>query len=88
MNDSNEKLLNIGYGNFVMISRILSILSSDSSPMKRLKDEAKKRSQLIDSTQGRKTRSIIICDNNHIFLSGLTPETLASRFTNIENEDK
>ena len=71
-----------------MISRVISILSSDSSPMKRLKDEAKQRGQLVDSTQGRKTRSIIICDSNHVFLSGLTPETLASRFSNVNSEDE
>lgn len=86
MSEVNEKLLNLGYGNYVMISRVVAILSSDSLPMKRLKEEAKKRSQLVDATQGRKTRSMVICDNNHLFLSGLTSETLSNRFTNVESE--
>ena len=82
-----SRLVNLGYNNFVLIARVLAILSPESSPMKRLKDEARKRGQLVDATQGRKTRSIIVTDNNHVFLSGLTPETLSGRFANIDREE-
>lgn len=84
MSDSKEKLLNLGYGNFVLVPRLLAILSPDSSPMRRVKDEAKERGALIDATQGRKTRSIALTDSNHVFLSALTPETLANRFSAVD----
>jgi regulator of extracellular matrix RemA (YlzA/DUF370 family) len=81
LSDQKEKLLNLGHGNFILVSRLLAILSSDSSPMKRVKDGAKDRGALIDATQGRKTRSIVLVDSNHVFLSALTPETLSNRLS-------
>jgi len=81
-------LLNLGYNNFVQISRVIAILSPESSPMRRLRDESKKERLLIDATQGRKTRSIVVCDSNHVILSGLTPETLQSRFENPSRGEK
>ena len=86
MSDLKDKLLNLGFGNFILESRVLAILSPDSSPMKRLRDEAKERKHLIDATQGRRTRSILVCDSNHIFLSAVAPETLSSRFNCIDKE--
>lgn len=74
-----DKLLNIGFGNYVVISRIVGIFSPNSSPMKRLREEAREDHRLIDATQGRKTRSIIVVDSNHVFLSALQPETLKQR---------
>ncbi len=73
-------LLNIGFGNVVSTSRIIAIVTPDSSPMKRLRDEAKKRGKLIDATEGRKTRSIIITDSDHVILSALQVETITQRF--------
>ncbi len=73
--------INIGFGNIVAASRIIAILSPSSAPMKRLKDEAKKMGKLIDATQGRKTRSIIITDSDHIILSGIQVETITQRIT-------
>ncbi|MDY6853352.1 MAG: DUF370 domain-containing protein [Thermodesulfobacteriota bacterium] len=73
-------LLNIGFGNVVVSSRVVAIVSPSSAPMKRLKDEAKKDRKLIDASQGRKTRSIIITDSNHIILSAVQAETVAQRF--------
>ncbi len=72
-------MLNIGFGNFVNLERVLSILDPDSSPMKRLREEAKQSKKLINATYGRKTRSVIITDSNHVILSSLQPETVINR---------
>lgn len=73
------KLLNIGFGNTVMTNRIVAIVSPASAPMKRLKEDAKEANRLIDATMGRRTRSIIITDSNHVILSGVQAETIAQR---------
>jgi regulator of extracellular matrix RemA (YlzA/DUF370 family) len=78
---SNVVLLNIGYGNLVVASRVVAIASPASSPMKRLRDEASSRGKLVDATQGRRTRSIVVTDSDHIILSAINPETVASRLT-------
>lgn len=77
---SNRTLLNIGYGNLVVSSRVTAIVAPGAAPMKRLRDEASKRNKLVDATQGRRTRSIIIMDDDHVILSAINPETIASRF--------
>jgi regulator of extracellular matrix RemA (YlzA/DUF370 family) len=77
---SSRALLNIGYGNLVVSSRVIAIVAPGAAPMKRLRDEAASRNKLIDSTQGRRTRSIIITDDDHVILSAINPETIASRF--------
>jgi regulator of extracellular matrix RemA (YlzA/DUF370 family) len=77
-------LINIGYGNMVMASKVVAVLTPDSAPMRRLKDEAKDRGMLVDATQGRKTRSIIITDSDHVILSALQADTLTQRFTGGE----
>lgn len=73
-------LVNIGYGNMVLAAKVVVILSPESAPMRRLKDEARERKMLIDATQGRKTRSIIITDSDHVILSAVQVETLTQRF--------
>lgn len=80
----SSKLLNIGFGNTVVTSRVVAIVTAGSSPMKRLKEEAKEGNKLIDATQGRKTRSIIIADSDHIILSAIQAETIAQRFEGEE----
>ena len=75
-----QGLLNIGFGNFVAVSRVTAIVNPASSPMRRLREEARAERRLIDATQGRKTRSIIITDSNHVILSGIQAETLGTRF--------
>jgi len=75
-----QVLLNIGFGNTVVAERVVAILSPNSSPMKRVKDEARDARSLIDVTHGRKTRAIIIMDSNHVILSAIQAETVASRF--------
>jgi hypothetical protein len=80
-----EKLLNVGFGNVVVAMRVVAIVSPNSAPMRRLKDHAKDLGKLIDASQGRKTRSIIVTDSDHVILSGIQPDTLAHRLaTGIE----
>jgi hypothetical protein len=74
--------LNIGYNNAVPVERIIAIVNPDAKPVKRLRENAFKESRLIDATNGRKTRSVIIMDNNHIILSSANPETLIQRINN------
>ncbi len=81
-----NNIVNIGYGNMVMAAKVVAVLSPDSAPMRRLKDEAKERKMLIDATQGRKTRAIIITDSDHIILSAVQVETLMLRFSSRGNE--
>lgn len=78
-------LINIGFGNLVSSSRIVSILTPDSSPMKRLVRLAKERDCLIDASCGRKTQSIIVMDSGHVILSALTSETLSNKFAKKED---
>ena len=80
-----SSLVNIGYGNMVMASKVVAVLSPESAPMRRLKDEAKDRKMLIDATQGRKTRSVIVTDSDHVVLSAVQPETLALRLAGRED---
>ena len=79
MSKHEAKLLNIGFNNGVVASRIIAILNPTSSPMKRLREDARERGLLIDATQGRKTRSIIITDSSHIILSAIQAETISNR---------
>jgi extracellular matrix regulatory protein A len=72
--------INIGYGNMVMSTKVIAVLSPDSAPMRRLREEAKERKMLIDATEGRKTRAIIITDSDHVILSAVQVETLMQRF--------
>lgn len=78
--NSVSGLINIGFGNMVSESRIIAIVTPGSSPIKRLREEARKRGKLVDATQGRKTRAIIITDSDHIILSSLQAETITQRF--------
>jgi extracellular matrix regulatory protein A len=83
---SSRVLLNIGYGNLVMSSRVIAVVASSAAPMKRLRDEATRRGKLVDATQGRRTRSIILMDDDHVILSAISPETIAARFLAEEGE--
>ena len=77
----SENLLNIGFANYVVMERIVAIANPASQPMRRLREEAVKAGRLIDATQGRKTRSIIVLDSNHILLSAIQTDTLKQRFS-------
>jgi len=78
------KLLNAGFGNYVVASRVIAVVSPDSAPMKRLKDEARAAGKLLDATQGRRTRSIIVTDTDHLILSAIQAETVAQRLGDRE----
>jgi regulator of extracellular matrix RemA (YlzA/DUF370 family) len=83
------KLVNIGFGNIVSVDRIISIVSPESAPIKRIVQEAKDSKMAIDATYGRRTRSVIIMDSGHIILSAVQPETIAGRVDNgLENEEE
>ena len=81
-----QGLLNIGFGNYVAAARVTAIVNPASSPMRRLREEARNDKRLVDATQGRKTRSIIITDSNHVILSGIQAETLGTRFEAQEED--
>ncbi|MCJ8500728.1 extracellular matrix/biofilm regulator RemA [Desulfatitalea alkaliphila] len=83
-----KTLLNIGFGNTVVAERVVAIVSPNSAPMKRLKDEAREDKHLIDATQGRRTRALIVMDSNHIVLSAIQPETIAQRYETLMDASK
>ena len=76
-----DKLVNVGFGNSVVSRRVVAIISPNAAPIKRLRDEAREDRRLVDATQGRKTRSVIITDSNHVILSAIQSETIALRFS-------
>lgn len=82
------KLLNLGFGNSVAARRVLAIVNPNSSPMKRLREDARQAGRLIDATQGRRTRSIIITDSGHVILSAIQTETMSNRFEQTLFEDQ
>lgn len=84
--DNGNRPINIGFGNVVMAARVLAVIQPSSAPIKRLKDEARKTGRLIDATQGRRTRSIIITDSNHVILSAVQVETVTLRTSGTREE--
>lgn len=80
------KLINIGFGNMVSANRLIAIVSPESAPIKRIVQEARDKGSLIDATYGRRTRTVIIMDSDHIILSAVQPETVANRLDS-SNED-
>ncbi|WP_170008688.1 extracellular matrix/biofilm regulator RemA [Bacillus fonticola] len=79
------KLINVGFGNIVSAGRIISIVSPESAPIKRLVQDARDRGTLIDATYGRRTRAVLIMDSDHVVLAAVQPETVAQRLTNRED---
>lgn len=73
------QLVNIGFGNIISANRIIAIVSPESAPIKRIIQEAKENSTVVDATYGRRTRAVIIMDSGHVILSAVQPETVASR---------
>jgi len=73
------RLINIGFGNMIAAERIVAVVSPDSAPVKRLVQEARDARKIVDATQGRRTRAVIVTDNDYIVLSAIQPETVASR---------
>lgn len=81
------KLINIGFGNAVNADRILAVAGPESAPIKRIVQEAKEQKMLIDATQGRKTRAVIITDSNHVILTYLQAETIMARFNDDSDKE-
>ena len=86
------KLINIGFGSLVAAGRLLSVLAPDSAPIKRVIQEARDRGMLIDASYGRKTKSVLLMDTDHVILSALTPEQVYARWqdkadVNFEEEE-
>ncbi|MDO4177975.1 MAG: DUF370 domain-containing protein [Phascolarctobacterium sp.] len=81
------KLINIGFGNIVAANRIISIISPESAPIKRIIQEARDKGMLIDATYGRRTRAVVVADSGHIILSAVQPETVANRLA-VDDEDE
>ena len=78
------KLINIGFGSMVAANRVLAIMDPDSAPIKRVMQEAKERGMLVDASYGRKTKSVILMDTDHVILSAMTPDVLHSRWQDKE----
>ncbi len=78
------QLINIGYGNMVSSERLVAVVSPDSAPIKRIISDAKDRGLLIDATYGRKTRSVIVTDSDHVILSAITPQAVGGH---VEKEE-
>ncbi len=78
------ELVHVGFNNIILINRVIAIASPNSAPTKRTIQEGRNKGQLIDMTNGRRTKAVIITDSGHIILSALTPETIASRYRQVE----
>ncbi len=81
------ELINIGFGNLVSAERVISVVSPESAPVKRMVQEAREIGKLVDATQGRKTKSVILTDSDHVILSYLTTDALEDRFSGKVKED-
>ena len=77
---AGQQLVNVGFGIYVLASRVVAIVNPLSSPMRRLRDDAKAEGRLVDVSQGRKTRAILVTDSNHVILSAISADTLGQRF--------
>ena len=73
------KFINIGFGNLVSVGRVIAVVGPESAPIKRMVQEAREQGTLIDATYGRRTRAVLIMDNDHVILSAIQPETIANR---------
>ncbi len=80
----DPKLLNVGYGNVITRHRVVAVVSSQSSASRRLRDDAEQRGLLVDATQGRRTRSMLVMDSGHVVMSAVNPETIAARIESGE----
>ena len=79
----SSTLVNVGFDNAVSAQRIVAVLSADPSPVKRLREEAQRAHKLIDATNGRRTRTVIVTDSDHVVLSSLQPDTVAQRVADV-----
>jgi regulator of extracellular matrix RemA (YlzA/DUF370 family) len=78
-------LLNVGFGNVVAADRVVAVVTPGSAPVKRLKDHARDIGKLVDATQGRRTRAVIVTDSDHVVLSAVAAETITQRLEGRDN---
>ncbi len=81
------ELVNIGFGNLISASRVIAVVSPESAPVKRMIQEAREVGKLVDATQGRKTKSVILTDSDHVVLSYLNTDGIEDRFNEAEKEE-
>jgi len=84
----DNRLINVGFGNAVKVSRILAVVNPGSSPIRKLKEDARREKKLIDVTEGRRTRAILVLDSGHLILSSVQPETISQRLAQLEAEQR
>ena len=82
----NLQMVNIGFGNTVSARRIVAVVSPESSPIKRLIQDAREQGRLVDATYGRRTRAVIVCDNFSVVLSSIQPDTIAGRIASKHSD--
>jgi len=82
----DNRLINVGFGNAVKVNRILAVVNPGSSPIRKLKEDARREKKLIDVTEGRRTRAILVLDSGHLILSSVQPETISQRLAQLEEE--
>lgn len=82
------QLINIGFGSMIAANRVLAIMDPDSAPIKRVVQEAKERGMLVDASYGRKTKSVLLMDTDHVILSAMTPDTLSERWESSQKEER
>ncbi len=85
---TDMKLINIGFGSMIAAERLLSVLEPDSAPIKRVMQEARDRGMLIDASYGRRTRSVLLMDTDHVILSALTPQAIEARWNGRQAADE
>ena len=81
------RLINIGFGNMISSERLLTIVSPDSAPIKRMIQDARERGMLVDATYGRKTKSVLLMDSDHVILSATQPETISNRLADDDDDE-
>ncbi|MDR3331009.1 MAG: DUF370 domain-containing protein [Synergistaceae bacterium] len=81
------RLVHVGFGNMVAADKVVAIINPSSAPIKRLREEAREAGLLVDATQGRKTRAVLVMDSRHIVISAIQPETISARFEEAGMDD-
>ena len=82
------RLVNVGYGNVVVAERVVAVVGPSAAPVRRLRENAREGNKLIDATEGRKTRSVIVLDSDHVLLSAVQAETIQRRLRGEEAEEE
>jgi regulator of extracellular matrix RemA (YlzA/DUF370 family) len=82
------RLVNVGYGNVVVAERVVAVVGPSAAPVRRLRENAREANKLVDATEGRKTRSVIVLDSDHVLLSAVQAETIQRRLRGEEAEEE